>query len=357
MRGVRVLMLDGGDQTPYLSRLVAHLARDGLAMHYAADPRHKDFTALSAQGVVCHPVRVRHKLDLACRWRVRGILDRESIDVMHTIAGRDAYVGLKARGRRKIPTFVRRGAYAPISRFDPADRVVYGRRGADRFLVVSKDLVAHMAAQGLEPERLVNIYTGIWSPELQPIAVDLRARYNIDASTLLIAHVGNSRPVKGFDYLLDALALFQERGGRFRLLVAGRGYEKDIDRMTALGVRDSIELLGHVNVMEITPNVDLMVLPSRIDALPRAVIEATVVGTPVIGTRVGGVPEILDQGAGGVLVDPNDPSSLADALEAAARDKDTLQALARHAQERNRALFSVEQSAARHRELYAAVLR
>ena len=131
---MRVLMLDSADRTPYLSRLVAHLARDGLEMHYAADARYKDFPALSRDGVTCHDIRVRHKLDFACRWRLRRILDRHRIDVLHTITGREAYVGLKARGRRKIPTFVRRGAYAPISRWDPADRVNLrpARRGSVR---------------------------------------------------------------------------------------------------------------------------------------------------------------------------------------------------------------------------------
>ena len=65
-------------------------------------------------------------------------------------------------------------------------------------------------------------------------------------------------------------------------------------------------------------NLDVFVIPSRLDALPRAVIEATIVGTPVIGTAVGGIPEILDQGKGGMLVPPEDPMALADAIEALA---------------------------------------
>jgi len=349
---VRVLMLDGGDRTPYLSRLVAHLARDGLEMHYAADARYKDFGMLEAAGVTCHSIQVRSKLDFRARHRIHRILKRQRIDILHTIAGRDAYVGLRARGRKPIPVFVRRGAYAPISKFDFTDFVVYGKRGAWRFIVVSTDLVEHMARQGVARERLVNVYTGIWSPELEPQRRDLRAEYGIGPDALLLAHVGNARPVKGFPYLLAALADLKRRGVVFHLLVAGKGYEDEVAAIDRLGLTDAITLLGHVDVMQITPNVDIMVLPSRIDAAPRAVIEATVVGTPVVGTRVGGVPEILDDGRGGVLVDPGDPSSMAKALADAARDPESMRALAQHALRRNRELFSIEHCAARHRELY-----
>jgi glycosyltransferase involved in cell wall biosynthesis len=94
------------------------------------------------------------------------------------------------------------------------------------------------------------------------------------------------------------------------------------------------------------------VLPSRIDAAPRAAIEATVVGTPVIATRVGGVPEILDGGRGGTMVDPDDPASLAAAIEDAANDRAGMRARADHALHRNRELFSVARSAERHVEIY-----
>ena len=211
-------------------------------------------------------------------------------------------------------------------------------------------------SRGVARERLVNVYTGIWSPEVEPRTVDLRERHGIPSQSLLLVHVGNARPVKGFNYLLDALARCAERGVDFHLLVAGRGYEGELARIEQLELTDRIHLLGHVDVMEVTPNIDVMVLPSRIDAAPRAVIEATVLGTPVIGTSVGGVPEILDDGRGGVLTDPGDPASMADAIERAAGDMDAMRALAAHALERNRHLFSVAHSAERHRELYASVL-
>ena len=350
---VRVLVLDAGDRTPYLSRLVLRLQAMGVEMHYAGDPRWKDLDALRAAGVGAHPVQVRHKLDLPTRWRLRRLLKEHGIDVLHTITGRDAYVGIKARGLLPVKGLSRRGAYAPISRFDPADWVVYGRRGADRFVVVSEDLRRHMVGQGLAADRIEAVYTGIWSEELRPVPRDLRAECGVAPGTLLVAFVGNLRPVKGFDHFVEALALARARGVDVHAVVAGEGYEGEEAALVARGLRDRVTFLGLVpDIMSVTPHADALVLTSRIDALPRAAIEATVVGTPVIATRVGGLPEILDGGRGGVLTDPADPGSLAVALEEAARDRDALRALAAHARERNRALFSVDGCARRHVEIY-----
>ncbi len=347
---MRVLVLDGGDKTHYLSRLVVRLAELGVEMHYAGSPRDKDFAALERGGVRCHEVLVRHKLDLRCRWKVRRLLDRLSVDLLHTITGRDAYVGLKARARRGVRVLVRRGAYPKLSRFDPVDRLVYGPRGADRLLVVSDDLKRHMVERGVAAERISTVYTGIWSEHLEPARRDLRAEFAVPADRALLGLVGNLRRVKGFDLLLDALPGVKTP---FQLLVAGRDYESQRREIERRGLGGRVTLLGYVaDVMTFLPNVELVVMPSRIDAAPRAAIEATVVGTPVLATRVGGIPEILDFGRGGTLVEPT-PAGLAEGIDAALGDREGLRLRAAHALARNRELFGLERCARRHLDLYA----
>jgi len=353
---MRVLMVDGGDRTPYLSRLVGRLARRGVEMHYAADPRWKDFAALTRDGVACHEIHIRSKLDFRSRFRIRRLLREHRIEVLHAINSRDAYVSLKACGRRRrTRVLVRRGAYPRLSRFDPVARVLYGPRGADRILTVSEDLRRHMIARGVPPERLTTVYSGIWSEEMAPVRRDLRREHGVPEGSLLLGVAGEFRWVKGFDFLLAALARLKERGVPFRLLVAGVGYEPAHGEIEERGLAPHITFLGHLpDVLAFTPNVDCLVVPSRIDALPRVAIEATVLGTPVIATRVGGIPEILDEGRCGVLVDPEDTADLAGALERAAREPAALRALADAALARNRDLFGLDRCVARHLELYGA---
>jgi len=350
---MRVLIVDGGDRTPYLSRLVGRLARRGVAMHYAADPQWKDFAALERDGVTCHPIEIRSKLDFRARFRIRRILRDHGIGILHTMTSRDAYVGMRARGLfGKTPRLiVRRGAYPRLSRFDPVDRWLYGRLGADLIIAVSDDLNRYMVSKGVPEERVTTVYTGIWSEELAPQQRDLRGEHGVKPDALLLGVAGTLRAVKGFDLLLAALRMLKERGVPFHLLVAGDGYE---------GVRGQAEglpvtFLGPLpDILAFTPNLDCLVVPSRLDALPRVAIEATVLGTPVIGTRVGGIPEILDQGRAGVLVDPGDPKDLARAIEKAAREPAAMRALAEAARARNRELFSLDRCVARHLEIYGA---
>lgn len=347
---MRVLMLDGGDRTPYLSRLVMRLAARGFGMHYAGDPQYKDFDALRAAGVGCHDVRIRNKLDFAARRQVRNLIRDEKIDIVHAITNRDAYTGIKARRGSDARVIVRRGAYAPISRLNPLDWVVYGRRGADVVIAVSNDLRMNLIEQGLAPDRVRQVYTGIGSDELQPIERDLRAEHSVPADRLLLGYAGNDRHVKGFDVLVAAMEDLAQRKVPVHLLVAGENYD------TTRSYPPNTTLVGFIDpIMEFTPNLDVFVIPSRIDALPRAVIEATIVGTPVIGTAVGGIPEILDDGRGGILVPPEDPKALADAIEAAAKDRAGLADLAAHARERNTSLFDLDRCAAVHEEIYRSL--
>jgi glycosyltransferase involved in cell wall biosynthesis len=220
-------------------------------------------------------------------------------------------------------------------------------------IAVSEDLRRHMISRGVPERRVTTVYTGIWSEEMRPQPRDLRREHGVAPGVLLLGLAGNLRWVKGLDYLLAALAILKERKVAFHLLVAGEGYEgvpgerRDLERhITFLGLLPDI--LGF------TPNLDCLVVPSRIDALPRVAVEATVLGTPVIATRVGGIPEILDDGRAGVLVDPNDPADLARALERVAHEPGALRALAAHALARNRELFHIDRCVSRHLELYGA---
>lgn len=346
---MQVLVLDGGDRSPYLAQLVARLASMGVAMHYAADARVKDFPALEAAGVRCVHLPIRHKLDFFARHRLRALLRERRVDVLHTVTGRDAYQGVRARGRLPVRVLARRGAYPKISRFDPADLFVYGRRGADLFVAVSRDLERHMVARGIAPERVRTIYTGIWSEALAREPRDLRREFGVGGGVPLVGFVGNLRRVKGADLLFAAMA-----GVDAHLFVAGRDEKGDAPRLARrFGIERKATFAGYQpDFARHLPSLDCVVVPSRIDALPRTAIEATVLGVPVVGFRSGGIPEILDGARCGWLVEPGDVQGLAAAIREALSDAEARRTRVEAALARNRDLFSVERCAAEHLATY-----
>ena len=143
----------------------------------------------------------------------------------------------------------------------------------------------------------------------------VRREFAAQESHLLLI-VARLHPEKGHRYLFEALPEIRRRVSKqVRLLVAG-AFEADYrERVRALGCDDMVSFLGfRKDAQDIIAATDIMILPSVAEAFGLVLTEALYLGTPVIATRVGGIPEIVDDGVDGVLVPPEDSRALADAV-------------------------------------------
>jgi glycosyltransferase involved in cell wall biosynthesis len=149
---------------------------------------------------------------------------------------------------------------------------------------------------------------------------------------LRIGFVGSlARLYKGPDVLLRAVGLLRAKGLRVELSIVGSGrHVADIKRLAVqLRLTGSLQLLGELafghQVYEFLDSIDLFIMPSRAEGLPRALVEAMARGCPCIASDVGGIPELL---ATADLVCPGDPACLADAILRASQDRDRLKRMA-----------------------------
>jgi len=137
---------------------------------------------------------------------------------------------------------------------------------------------------------------------------------------------------KGIDVLLQAAAIARAAGVDFRLQLAGDGAERKALMTLAqtLGLTDIVFLgaLAPEDVAAALHAADLMVLPSRGEGLPVSIVEAMAKGRPVLATWAGGTGEVVQDGVTGLLVDPDRPDQLADALAQLAADRPGLQRMA-----------------------------
>lgn len=126
-------------------------------------------------------------------------------------------------------------------------------------------------------------------------------------------------PEKGFEFLLQAVRILNERNYDLLLRLAGDGpCRADLERLAqALGIEDRVQFLGYIdeesNVQELCA-ADLFVLPSLAEGLPISATEAMAVGVPVIATNIAGTSELVEDGRTGLLVRPSDSQALADAI-------------------------------------------
>jgi glycosyltransferase involved in cell wall biosynthesis len=147
---------------------------------------------------------------------------------------------------------------------------------------------------------------------------------------------------KGIDVLLEAVKILIARRPDLDLRIAGRGSAapKITAMIEALGVSSNVQLLGAVSDDErnhLLSTAALQVMPSRFEGFGLAAAEAMAAGVPLIATRVGSLPEVVDEPRGGVLVAPSDPGALAKAMDdllADTRRRESLSATARESARR-----------------------
>jgi len=145
--------------------------------------------------------------------------------------------------------------------------------------------------------------------------------------------VGKADWIKGHDVFFEAAALLHRRIGSARFALVGspsNDYSPVLDRIiTAAGLSDAVLMTGHrSDAVDIMAAADLVVLPSRSESLSQVAMEAMAVGTPVIASRVGGLPEVVSGGETGLLVEPGDVVGLAAAMESVLLDRDMASRLA-----------------------------
>ena len=186
-------------------------------------------------------------------------------------------------------------------------------------ITISRYNVEWLAEQvtGQARERLTVIHCGVDLPSL-PFREDGRDED-------LIVAVGRLDPIKGFDILVDALAELRRQRRRFRCQVIGEGplrreLQARIDRQ---GLSEQVALVGarsQTDVRAALSAATIFALPSLIapsgdrDGIPVSLMEAMAAGAPVVSTRVSGIPELIEDEREGLLVAPQDPRALADAL-------------------------------------------
>jgi glycosyltransferase involved in cell wall biosynthesis len=186
-------------------------------------------------------------------------------------------------------------------------------------VTITRNNVRHMArwmkAPGAVPIEVV--HSALDLPEIA-YRRDARAQHRL-------LSVGRLDPIKGFDVLLPALAELAHRGVAFDSVIIGEGEEhaRLEAQRDALGLRDRVSFAGaqsNTAVRAAMAEATLMVMPCVVtpegnaDGIPNVLTEAMASGLPVVSTRVSGIPELIDDGVSGRLVEPNDALALADAV-------------------------------------------
>jgi glycosyltransferase involved in cell wall biosynthesis len=178
------------------------------------------------------------------------------------------------------------------------------------------------ALLGMDPERaagIVAVPNGIDVPEPLEAAERerVRERHGVPHRSPLVLAAGRLTQQKDFATLIDAAAALRGRLPGVTFIVAGEGeLRADLEeRIRARGLQEEFRLPGNLlELRDLMQAADLFVLSSRWEGLPLVLLEAMAAALPVVGTRIKGLTDVVEEGRTGLLVPPGDAAALADAL-------------------------------------------
>jgi glycosyltransferase involved in cell wall biosynthesis len=301
---------------------------------------------LREAGVTFLPLS-RHRRGEVLPWRhLAAYIRRERVDVVHSHMFGSNLWGTVIGRLTCVPVVV---AHEHTWSFEGEllrrilDRELIGR-WSDAFVAVSRaDHRKMIEIERIPSEWIRFIANGI-TPRAPTPGRDLRAELGVGSGPLIGA-VGSLRAQKAYDILIQVAARLRENHPDLHMLIAGEGPEKA--RLEALiselGLGDVVFLLGRrLDVPDLLTELDVAVCASHFEGSPLAVMEYMEAGLPIVATRVGGVPDLIEDGIHGLLVEPGNQVGLAQAIEDLLSDHDRASALGARARERRRREFDLD---------------
>lgn len=273
--------------------------------------------------------------DVLAVLRLRERFRRGRIDVVHTHSSKAGIVGRLAARLAGVPALVHtvhgwsfndtqpwpvRAAYVALERL--------AARWTHRLVVVSSLNRDKGLSLGIgSEERYRTVHSGIRADDFRrPRGVRdaMRARLGYGPDDRVVGTVGNLKAQKAPLDWIEAAAIARERDDRLRFFLVGDGpLRAESEALAARrGLGDRVRFLGwRDDVADLLQAMDVFLLTSRFEGLPRSVLQAMAAGVPVVATAVDGTPEVVIDGETGVLVAPGDPRAAAEAVVRVAEDR------------------------------------
>lgn len=267
-------------------------------------------------------------------WRVLtqvlGLCRKERIDILQAHDYKSNFIGLLVRRLHRCRLATMLHGWTDMSGRMP----LYIRidkwclPGYEALICVSEDLVEECRQLKIPEQKIFLIHNAIDTEQFKRRFTTNQAKSAIGAKPerFLIGSVGRLSPEKCFAELIDTVIALQNSGKPVDLWIAGDGAERDAlqQKIAKLGRGDSIRLLGQISdTKTFFQAMDLFVLNSIREGLPNVVLEAMALETPVVATRIAGIPALIKDGVTGQLIEPSDTHGLRNAIDNAILDERT----------------------------------
>lgn len=262
------------------------------------------------------PLRMRQDYDLAAVWQLRKLILKEKFDLIHAHHSTAHAISLLAAKLSGIPSLVVTRRVIFGIKNNPFSKWKYCSPRISKFIAVCSQIKSLLSKYGVDQDRVAVIPSAVDLERFQPVCdkAEARQKWGIAPTEMVIGTVGNNGWFKGYPYLMQAAEVVSHKHPEARFFFCGKGTEELSKLARELQIESKVILSGFRNdIPQILSCFDTFVLPSLQEGIATAGIEAMASGLPVVGTQVGGIPDIVTEKSG-MLVPPANPQALADAI-------------------------------------------
>ena len=286
---------------------------------------------------------------------LRRRLRRDTLILLHAHDGVGqtvAWLASLGMNARRIAT--RRVTYLPKRRLDYRLKYQYTCHAV---IAVSQFIGRILEDTGIPPPMIRVIPDGVEIPNCIPNTASrqaARAKWRLGGNDFVMGHLGGISAEKGQDMAFKALEILADRLPNVKLVLGGNISAEDLatSSLAKAVASGKVLLAGHQeNLFEFFSGLDVYIMPSRAEGLGSSALLAMAHRLPVIATKVGGLPEIVEEGVTGWLVAPESPEALADSIAVAAGNATRLKELGNNARLRSKE-FSADRMVERTEALY-----
>lgn len=332
---------------------------NSLALFYNVHvPNVEFFERARRRGISVRMVHCKGRVDLSTIRQIEEIIQEDGIDIIHAHGYKADLYGFAAAWRAGKPIVATChnwvGGTAALGIYNHLDRMVLKRFAA---LAAVSDTVA---------QRLID--SGVSSARVKTIANGIDVQAFEQGEPLPELHMPDNKVIgmvarldlqKGFEYLLRAVRELRGNFPDLKVAIVGDGPDRAaIESMIAeFGLQTNVMLAGQQsNMPGVYAAINIFVLPSLNEGLPMTILEAMAASKPVVATKVGAIPKVIQHGENGLLVEPKDVDGLRDALASLLADSELCRRTGAKAHEWVSRNYTSDAMAVKYRQFYDEVL-
>jgi glycosyltransferase involved in cell wall biosynthesis len=345
----------GGEVQVFL--LIDGLVERGHTCSVVAQPGSLVGKAARDRGLAVVEIRMRADWDLCAVFRLTRAMRRLQPDLVHLHTGRANWLGGWAAMRAGLPAVSTRRMDRKV-RSNWKNRRIYGRF-VDRTAAISPAVLKQLRAGGVPSERTEFISSVVDPGRLKTVRSRgvVRAELGLQERDFMVLAAGALVPRKGFDILIEALALLEEKP---LLCIAGEGPEREaLGALAArLGLASNVRFLGQrADLADCLQAADWFAMPSHAEGLGIAALEAMAMGLPVLASAVGGLGDLVVDQKTGYLLPPGAVNDWASALRRALSDPASAREMGEVGRQRVQDSFLPVHMVEAYEKFYAKVLQ